>query len=75
MMAAAGVDFLRLRKSMLGERLGEGSLTRSCCIPSVLLDLVGGVVVVRVLREGAGDMLGVASGDVEVGFVSLREGL
>lgn len=71
----AGIDFLRLMKSMLGERLGEGGLTRRCFIPSVLCDLVGGVAGARrVFMELAGETVGVVNGG-EAGFASLGEGL
>ena len=70
-----GVDFLRLRKSILGDLCGEElglSVTRTCLIPSELLECVMGVAVggtnevgvtavggARVCLEEAGDMLGV----------------
>lgn len=63
---------------MLGERLGEedARFVTGCCFkPSVLFDLGGGVATVRVLREAAGEMVGVVDGEVWAGFVSLREGL
>ena len=67
-VVAEGVDFLRLRKSMLGERLGEGGFTRCCFSVSELFDRGGvpeevgarvgvAVAVVMVLREAEGETL------------------
>lgn len=72
-MDVEGDDFLLpLKKSMLGERLGEEfeGLTNNCFRPSVLLERGGlGMEDVRVLMEDAGDMVGVAKGEGEGGLL------
>lgn len=68
---AAGVDFLRRNKSVLGDWLGEED-NSFCPSNSALFDvLIGGMAGARVLKEPVGDMVGVA----KAGFNLLMEGL